>query len=57
MREAFSPAESKCNCENGCPFCIFQYGCVEQNDPDSFDKEGLLELLSHDLHLEPRNNE
>ncbi|TKX37023.1 DEAD/DEAH box helicase [Halorubrum sp. CGM5_25_10-8B] len=57
MREAFSPAESKCNCENGCPFCIFQYGCVEQNDPDSFDKEELLELLSHDLHLEPRKNE
>ncbi|ELY95129.1 hypothetical protein C483_02156 [Natrialba hulunbeirensis JCM 10989] len=57
MREAFSPDESKCNCENGCPFCIYQYGCVEQNDPESFDKDELLELLSHDLHLEPRNDE
>ncbi|SFC04834.1 DEAD/DEAH box helicase [Halobiforma haloterrestris] len=57
MREAFSPDESKCNCENGCPFCLYQYGCVEQNDPESFAKDELLDLLSHDLHLEPRNHE
>jgi len=57
MREAFSPGESKCNCENGCPFCIYQYGCVEQNDPDSFDKDELLELLSHDLHLEAKHDD
>ncbi|WP_248908165.1 DEAD/DEAH box helicase [Halocatena marina] len=57
MREMFSPGESKCNCENGCPHCIYQYGCVEQNDPDSFDKEELLELLSHDLHLEVRSDD
>jgi len=57
MRETFSPNESKCNCENGCPFCIYQYGCVEQNDPDSFEKDELLELLSHNLHLEMRNDD
>ncbi|MWG36098.1 DEAD/DEAH box helicase [Halomarina oriensis] len=57
MRDAFSSSESKCNCENGCPFCIYQYGCAEQNDPDSFDKEELLELLNHDLHLQPRNDD
>lgn len=57
MREAFSPDESKCNCENGCPFCLYQYGCVEQNDPESFAKDELLDLLSHDLHLEPRKDE
>jgi DNA-directed RNA polymerase subunit RPC12/RpoP len=57
MREVFSPGESKCNCENGCPFCIYQYGCVEQNDPDSFDKDELLELLNHDLHLEAKHND
>jgi len=57
MREAFSPDESKCNCENGCPFCLYQYGCVEQNDPESFAKEELLNLLSHDLQLQPRNDE
>jgi len=57
MREAFSPDESKCNCENGCPFCLYQYGCVEQNDPESFDKEELLNLLSYDLQLQPRNDE
>jgi ATP-dependent helicase YprA (DUF1998 family) len=57
MREAFSPDESKCNCENGCPFCLYQYGCVEQNDPESFAKEELLNLLSHDLRLQPRNDE
>jgi ATP-dependent helicase YprA (DUF1998 family) len=53
MRKAFAE-ESECNCENGCPFCIYQYACVEQNDPDSFDKAGLLDLLAKDLHLEPR---
>jgi hypothetical protein len=56
MRETFSPGESKCNCENGCPFCIYQYGCVEQNNPDSFDKDELLDLLNHDLYLEARND-
>jgi hypothetical protein len=54
MKDAFSPSESKCDCENGCPFCIYQYGCAEQNDPESFDKEGLLNLLDHDLTIEPR---
>jgi DNA-directed RNA polymerase subunit RPC12/RpoP len=29
MRETFSPGESKCNWENGWPFCIYQYGCLE----------------------------
>jgi ATP-dependent helicase YprA (DUF1998 family) len=57
MHDAFSPEESECNCEGGCPFCLYQYGCSEQNDPDSFDKDELLELLSHDLHLEARNND
>jgi len=57
MRDTFSPEESECNCENGCPFCVYQYGCVEQNDPESFDKDELLELLSNDLHLEPRGND
>jgi hypothetical protein len=56
MTRAFSPEDSKCNCEHGCPFCIYQYGCVEQNDPESFDKDELLELLSNNLHLE-RNND
>lgn len=54
MRDAFSSGESKCNCDTGCPFCIYQYGCSERNDPDTFDKEELLELLSNDLQLEER---
>lgn len=57
MNRAFSPEDSKCNCENGCPFCIYQYGCVEQNNPESFDKDELLELLSKDLHLEQNNDD
>lgn len=57
MHDAFSPEESECNCEDGCPFCLYQYGCSEQNDPDSFDKAKLLELFSHDLHLEARNDD
>ncbi|WP_336361737.1 helicase-related protein [Haladaptatus sp. ZSTT2] len=57
MRDAFLSGGSKCNCENGCPFCIYQYGCVEQNDPESFEKDELLELLANDLHLESRTDD
>jgi rRNA maturation endonuclease Nob1 len=57
MRDAFTPAGTTCDCDNGCPFCLFQYGCVEQNDPGSFNKDELLSLLSHNLHLEPRDDD
>ncbi|ELK55181.1 DEAD/DEAH box helicase domain protein, partial [Haloferax sp. BAB-2207] len=40
-REKFDTAISliedafECSCDNGCPFCIYQYGCENQNDPET----------------------
>lgn len=42
-----------CDCEGGCPFCLYQYGCTDYNDPDNFDKERLVELVGEGLRLEP----
>jgi ATP-dependent helicase YprA (DUF1998 family) len=44
-----------CDCEGGCPFCLYQYGCTDYNDPDNFDKERLVELVGEGLRLEPVN--
>jgi len=45
-----------CDCDSGCPFCLYQYGCTDQNDPDSFDKEGLLALVNSGIHLSPQDS-
>jgi hypothetical protein len=48
MRETF-----QCDCDSGCPFCVYQYACTNQNDPHSFDKEHLFELLDEQVTLDP----
>jgi hypothetical protein len=52
MTDAF-----ECDCESGCPFCLYQYGCTNQNDPHTFDKQRLLALLENDLSLSPIETE
>ncbi len=47
VEEAF-----ECDCDDGCPFCVFQYGCTEHNDPQSFDKEAFQSLLDNGLELD-----
>jgi len=43
-----------CDCEDGCPSCLYQYGCDVRNDQRSFDRDGLGELLEQrDLSLRP----
>jgi ATP-dependent helicase YprA (DUF1998 family) len=43
-----------CDCENGCPSCLYQYGCDVRNDPRTFDRESLRELFSdHELTIQP----
>lgn len=27
----------RCDCTNGCPRCVYQYGCAERNQPRTFD--------------------
>jgi ATP-dependent helicase YprA (DUF1998 family) len=34
-----------CDCEDGCPSCLYQYGCDVRNDQRSFDRDGLRTIL------------
>jgi len=34
-----------CDCESGCPSCLYQYGCDVRNDQRSFDRSSLSDLL------------
>jgi ATP-dependent helicase YprA (DUF1998 family) len=43
----------ECDCESGCPFCLYQYGCTNHNAPDSFEKADAIELLGAGLQLKP----
>jgi hypothetical protein len=43
-----------CDCENGCPSCLYQYGCDVRNDQRSFDRDGLLAILERrGLSIQP----
>ena len=46
-----------CECDDGCPFCLYQFGCTARNDPDSFDKAAIAELVDRGLHLTPHEGE
>jgi ATP-dependent helicase YprA (DUF1998 family) len=35
----------ECDCSSGCPECIYQYGCDENNKDYTFDKAGLINRL------------
>lgn len=35
-----------CDCDDGCPLCLYQYGCDTRNRSDTFDKEGIVEMLA-----------
>lgn len=34
-----------CECDSGCPLCVYQYGCDRQNRPDSIDRTVIQELF------------
>jgi hypothetical protein len=40
-----------CDCESGCPLCLFQYGCATYNDPETLDKSRLSNLVGKGLTL------
>lgn len=46
----------ECDCENGCPLCVYQYGCDTFNDPGTLAKGEVLTLLEDDLTLSPVEN-
>lgn len=35
----------QCDCDDGCPLCLYQYGCDTHNRGGSFDREGLFDRL------------
>jgi len=46
-----------CDCENGCPSCLYQYGCDVRNDQRSFDRDRLqVNLDGQDLSIHPLDN-
>ncbi|MFA9417984.1 DEAD/DEAH box helicase [Natrinema sp. HArc-T2] len=52
MRDQFD-----CDCENGCPSCLYQYGCDVRNDQRSFDRERLRDILARgDVTIRPVTN-
>jgi len=52
IEEAFD-----CDCDIGCPFCVYQYGCENQNDPNTINKEALMEVVQAGLNLTQREIE
>jgi len=34
-----------CDCEDGCPLCLYQYGCDEKNQPRSFARDSVLDYF------------
>ncbi|MDR5673877.1 DEAD/DEAH box helicase [Halalkaliarchaeum sp. AArc-GB] len=46
----------ECDCDDGCPLCVYQYGCDTYNAPESLDRSYITELLSPLTELEIRAN-
>lgn len=44
---------SECDCTSGCPECVYQYGCSENNKDRTFAKELTSELLAGILEQNP----
>lgn len=43
-----------CDCDDGCPSCLYQYGCDVRNDQQSFDRYRLQSVLNGDgLSIRP----
>ncbi|WP_232685689.1 DEAD/DEAH box helicase [Halobacterium zhouii] len=38
-----------CDCEDGCPMCLYQYGCDEHNQPRSFARDTVLDYFEPGL--------
>ncbi len=42
-----------CDCGSGCPECLYQYGCSENNKDRTFSKEGFRDLLAEVMTQDP----
>jgi ATP-dependent helicase YprA (DUF1998 family) len=39
-----------CDCDSGCPLCIYQYGCDRRNDPQTLDRNSIIDI-DRPIHL------
>jgi ATP-dependent helicase YprA (DUF1998 family)/regulator of replication initiation timing len=44
-----------CTCDDGCPRCLYQYGCAKRNDPNSLARGSVRQLLEQGLQLVPED--
>lgn len=43
----------ECDCENGCPLCMYQYGCDTYNEPGTLAKPEVMRLIADGLSVKP----
>lgn len=47
----------RCDCTEGCPRCVYQYGCAERNQPQTFDLESVnSQILGEGVRLRQLRN-
>jgi hypothetical protein len=51
--ETISTVVNQCQCDDGCPHCLFQYGCCYWNSPRTLSRHSLITLLGEGLRLVP----
>jgi len=44
----------ECDCEDGCPLCVYQFGCDTYNDPGTLAKDPVLGLVDEGVSIVPR---
>ena len=49
--EVISGLVKECECEDGCPHCLYQYGCDNWNQPTSLSRHSLWAFLMGGLHV------
>lgn len=49
--ETMQTVVDQCQCDDGCPHCIYQYGCSTWNAPANLTRHGLRSLLNSGVHL------
>jgi hypothetical protein len=43
----------ECDCDRGCPLCVYQYGCDTYNAPETLERDRVSEIVSDGLSLTP----
>jgi hypothetical protein len=41
----------ECDCDSGCPLCVYQYGCETYNAPETLERDAVTQLVGNGLSL------